>query len=247
MKKALSVVLVFVTVFALLSVLPSCSDKEKAEPPKFDILESDVTLDVDKVSLESLRDFSNVTIECTRMDLEGNEIKDTYNSDRLSFFSRSVVVTEDAIFRFYEVLFMADSSFGDEGYSPVVIGGFAECYIPKYKIKDLTLSGDGVKIERAYRGECSRLGISTVAKLHHEALKKNVKPSGDGCYSYIYCIDGVPNNPSVNDDNTGCYEFFENGYPITITKTKEEYDQSITSLAYLIWFNRGSDISIFEN
>lgn len=179
------------------------------------------------------------------MDLEGNEIKDTYNSDRLSFFSRSVVVTEDAIFRFYEVLFMADSSFGDEGYSPVVIGGFAECYIPKYKIKDLTLSGDGVKIERAYRGECSRLGISTVAKLHHEALKKNVKPSGDGCYSYIYCIDGVPNNPSANDDNTGCYEFFENGYPIT--KTKEEYDQSITSLAYLIWFNRGSDISIFEN
>lgn len=127
---------------------------------------------MEKASLESLRDFSNVTIECTRMDLEGNEIKDTYNSDRLSFFSRSVVVTEDAIFRFYEVLFMADSSFGDEGYSPVVIGGFAECYIPKYKIKDLTLSGDGVEIERAYRGECSRLGIGSVAKLHHEALKK---------------------------------------------------------------------------
>lgn len=162
------------------------------------------------------------------MDLEGNEIKDTYNSDRLSFFSRSVVVTEDAIFKFYEVLFMADSSFGDEGYSPVVIGRFAECYIPKYKIKDLTLSGDGVKIERAYRGECSRFGIGTVAKLHHEALKKNVKPS-------------------ANDDNTGCYEFFENGYPITITKTKEEHDQSITSLAYLIRFNRGNNNSLFKN
>lgn len=245
MKKALSVVLVFVTVFTLLSVLPSCSDKEKAEPPKFDILESDETLDVNKVSLESLRDFSDVTIERTRMDRDGNEIKETYNSDNLRFFCRSVVVTEDAIFRFYEVLFMADSSFGDEGYSPVVIGSFAECYIPKYKIKDLTLSGDGVEIERAYRSKCA--AIDTIAKLHHEALKKNVKPSGDGCYSYIYCIDGVPNNPSANDDNTGCYEFFENGYPITITKTKEEYDQSITSLAYLIWFNRGSDISIFEN
>ena len=86
MKKALSVVLVFVTVFILLSVLPSCSDKEKAEPPKFDILESDVTLDVDKVSLESLRDFSDVTIERTRMDRDGNEIKETYNSDNLRFF-----------------------------------------------------------------------------------------------------------------------------------------------------------------
>ena len=238
MKKALSVVLVFVTVFTLLWVLPSCSDKEKAEPPKFDILESDETLDVDKVSLESLRDFSNVTIERTRMDLEGNEIKDTYSPDKLRFFCRSVVVTEDAIFRFYEV-------FESSGLYCGPVGGFAEYYIPKYKIKDLTLSGDGVEIERAYRGECSRLGIGTVAKLHHEVLKKNVKPSGDGCYSYIYCIDGVPNNPNVNDDNTGSYEFFENGYPIT--KTKEEYDRSITSLAYLIWFNRGSDISIFEN
>lgn len=236
MKKALSVVLVFVTVFTLLSVLPSCSDKEKAEPPKFDILESDVTLDVDKVSLESLRDFSDVTIERTRMDRDGNEIKETYNSDKLRFFNRSVVVTEDAIFRFYRM-------FESSGLYSGPIGSFAECYIPKYKIKDLTLSGDGVEIERAYRSKCA--AIDTIAKLHHEALKKNVKPSGDGCYSYIYCIDGVPNNPSANDDNTGCYEFFENGYPIT--KTKEEYDQSITSLAYLIWFNRGSDISIFEN
>lgn len=238
MKKALSVVLVFVTVFTLLSVLPSCSDKEKAEPPKFDILESDVTLDVDKVSLESLRDFSDVTIERTRMDRDGNEIKETYNSDKLRFFNRSVVVTEDAIFRFYRM-------FESSGLYSGPIGSFAECYIPKYKIKDLTLSGDGVEIERAYRSKCA--AIDTIAKLHHEALKKNVKPSGDGCYSYIYCIDGVPNNPNVNDDNTGSYEFFENGYPITITKTKEEYDQSITSLAYLIWFNRGSDISIFEN
>ena len=236
MKKALSVVLVFVTVFTVLSVLPSCSDKEKAEPPKFDILESDVTLDVDKVSLESLRDFSDVTIERTRMDRDGNEIKETYNSDKLRFFNRSVVVTEDAIFRFYRM-------FESSGLYSGPIGSFAECYIPKYKIKDLTLSGDGVEIERAYRSKCA--AIDTIAKLHHEALKKNVKPSGDGCYSYIYCIDGVPNNPSENDDNTGCYEFFENGYPIT--KTKEEYDQSITSLAYLIWFNRGSDISIFEN
>ncbi len=236
MKKALSVVLAFVTVFTLLSVLPSCSDKEKAEPPKFDILESDVTLDVDKVSLESLRDFSDVTIERTRMDRDGNEIKETYNSDKLRFFNRSVVVTEDAIFRFYRM-------FESSGLYSGPIGSFAECYIPKYKIKDLTLSVDGVEIERAYRSKCA--AIDTIAKLHHEALKKNVKPSGDGCYSYIYCIDGVPNNPRANDDNTGCYEFFENGYPIT--KTKEEYDQSITSLAYLIWFNRGSDISIFEN
>ena len=220
------------TLFCLISC-GNAENGEKADAPDFTVLDSDESLDVKKVSLESLCDLSDMTFE--RIFGDDEEIKRYYTADDMRFINCFIVVTEDGIYR----------TFSTASSTPLprkasIAKTFIEFYEPKYKITDLTLGGE-VKIERAYRNTVSYhdpfvLGARAFGK--GETLSQ---PKENCVSTYIYNFD-------AGEDARSTYEYFDisNGYPTPKSEDDLRNAPSATAFINYMWQVRGTGKQIFD-
>ena len=233
MKKVLTFAVTFAFTLALLFVLPSCGKAEKADAPDFTVLDSDESLDVKKVSLESLCDLSDMTFE--RIFGDDEEIKRYYTADDMRFINCFIVVTEDGIYRTFST---ASSTPLPRKASKAKT--YIEFYEPKNKITDLTLGGE-VKIERAYRNTASYHDPFIFCARAFGKGETLSQPKENCVSTYIYNFD-------AGEDARSTYEYFDisNGYPTPKSEDDLRNDPSATAFINYMWQVRGTGKQIFD-
>lgn len=227
MKKGLTLVLTLTLMLTLLWVLPSCG-----KTSSFDSAASvgDKVLNVKKVSLESLCDFSDM-------------ITDEHGDDSSIGYSY-IAVTDYGIFRFFGTIRIEENKDPTSSHLDAEKHGYIEYYEASKKIKDLTLGDSETSIKKAYRHETAFGNFITAEGRYDSGKEKDVKLGRtDGVYAYIYS----PTENAGKEQGQGHYEFFEEKYPEENLTAKDDTEQnSLLSFMLLMWSDRENGEEIYS-